>query len=128
MGPTGFAVWRRKGKEIVLFGEGEERRDHILIEDVAELVCLCLRYRSQGVLNLATGTVVSFREIADQVVAHCEKSVAVKGSPRQGSMPHNGYRPFDAAATQKAFPEFHYTPVVEGLAKVHCQMLEAANG
>ena len=25
------------GKEIVLFGKGEERRDHVLIDDVAEV-------------------------------------------------------------------------------------------
>ena len=28
----------QRGKEIVLFGEGEERRDHVSIEDVAELM------------------------------------------------------------------------------------------
>ena len=33
----------------------------------------------------------------------------IKGSPRNGPMPHNGYRPFDPAATLKAFPGFRYT-------------------
>jgi len=30
-------------------------------------------------------------------------------------MPHNGYRPFDVAATRAAFPDFRYLPLAEGL-------------
>ena len=33
-------------------------------------------------------------------------------------MPHDGYRPFDIAACRAAFPDFHYTPLAEGLARV----------
>jgi hypothetical protein len=33
-------------------------------------------------------------------------------------MPHDGYRPFDIAATRAAFPDFAYTPLFEGMAKV----------
>jgi hypothetical protein len=32
-------------------------------------------------------------------------------------MPHNGYRPFDIAACRRAFPDFRYTPLEEGLRK-----------
>ena len=39
------------------------------------------------------------------------------GSPRQGPMPHNGYRPFDPAATTAAFPDFRYTDLETGLGK-----------
>jgi nucleoside-diphosphate-sugar epimerase len=108
-GPNRFRRLAAEGKEIVLFGEGEERRDHVYIGDVAELVARVLYRRSAGVLNVATGTVHSFREIA------LKFSSKVKGSLRSGPMPHNGYRPFDAAATRKAFPDFRYTPLDEGL-------------
>jgi hypothetical protein len=30
-------------------------------------------------------------------------------------MPHNGYRPFDVAATRAAFPDFRSMPLSEGL-------------
>ena len=100
-------------------------RDHVWIEDVAGLVTRSLRHRSRGVLNLATGTVASFREIAEWVVGHFPESVAIHGSPRQGAMPHNGYRPFDPAATRMAFPDFAYTQIVDGLRDVHRQLLEA---
>jgi len=108
-GPNRFRRLAAEGKEIVLFGEGEERRDHVYIGDVAELVARVLYRKSVGVLNIATGTVHSFREIAQRFTSK------VKGSLRSGPMPHNGYRPFDAAATRAAFPDFRYTPLDEGL-------------
>lgn len=115
-GPNRFRRLANQGKDIVLFGEGEERRDHVLVDDIAELCRLVLMYRSSGVLNVATGQVVSFRDIAELVVKIAGNKVAITGSPRSGPMPHKGYRPFDPAATAAAFPSFHYTPLQTGLA------------
>lgn len=120
-GPNRFRRLAAEGKDVVLFGEGEERRDHILVDDVAELAARILMHGSAGSLNAATGKVWSFREIASMVADLCGGAVAIKGSPRQGPMPHNGYRPFDPAATFAAFPDFRYTPLPEGLAKVHAE-------
>ena len=120
-GPNKFRRQANRGEAIVLFGEGEERRDHIDVEDIAEIVRLVLLHRSSGVLNVATGAVASFRALADKAVALSPRKVEIKGSPRVGPMPHNGYRPFDPAATQKAFPGFHYTPLDVGLARAQRQ-------
>lgn len=116
-GPNRFRRLAAEGNDIVLFGEGEERRDHVDINDVAELIRRIAAHKSTGVLNAATGTVRSFREIADMVVARAANDVAVTGSQRQGPMPHNGYRPFDPAATFAAFPDFAYTELDEGLSR-----------
>jgi len=116
-GPNRFRRLAAAGEEIVLFGEGEERRDHVLIDDVAELIVRTLVHRSAGTLNVATGEVHSFRAIAEQTIALAKTPVALRGTPRQGPMPHNGYRPFDPAATRRAFPDFRYTPLAEGLVK-----------
>lgn len=117
-GPNRFLRLAAAGADIVLFGEGEERRDHVWVEDVAEIVSRVLFHRSSGILNIATGDVVSFREIAEHTVQMFPRSSQIKGSPRVGLMPHNGYRPFDVAATYKAFPDFCYTPLRDGLLKV----------
>jgi nucleoside-diphosphate-sugar epimerase len=114
-GPNRFRRLAAEGKEIVLFGEGEERRDHVHIDDVAEIVVRALFNRSVGALNIATGSVHSFRDIAGEVAAAADKAVAIKGSPRSGPMPHNGYRPFDITASRRAFPDFNYVPLGEGL-------------
>jgi nucleoside-diphosphate-sugar epimerase len=116
-GPNRFRRLANAGQEIVLFGEGEERRDHVLVEDVAEIIFRVLQWRSTGALNIATGQTHSFREVADLVVARAGRNVAIKGSPRSGPMPHNGYRPFDVSACRTAFADFTYTSLAEGIAK-----------
>lgn len=116
-GPNRFRRLAAKGEPIALFGEGEERRDHVLIDDVAEIAARVLYRRSTGILNVATGTVASFREIAETVVRLSGKPVVIKGTPRSGPIPHNGYRPFDIAACHAAFPDFAYVPLASGLAK-----------
>jgi UDP-glucose 4-epimerase len=123
-GPNRFRRLAAEGQEIVLFGNGEERRDHVLVDDVAELCVQTLLHKSEGVLNVTSGAVTSFKEIAEKVVALFEKPVAIKGSPRVGEMPHNGYRPFDPKATCAAFPDFKYTSIDAGLEKTHRDMME----
>ena len=116
-GPNRFRRLAAAGEDIVLFGEGEERRDHIFIDDVAELIGRVLGHRSTGTLNIATGEVWSFRWIAERIAGMAPRPVAVRGSPRVGPMPHNGYRPFDPAATKAAFPDFSYTRLEDGLVR-----------
>jgi UDP-glucose 4-epimerase len=118
-GPNRFRRLVAAGKEVVLFGAGEERRDHVFIDDVAELVLRILLHRSVGALNVATGHVHSFRQIAEMVVKLFGTAPEIKGSPRTGPMPHDGYRPFDIAACTTAFPDFRYTPLERGLALAH---------
>jgi UDP-glucose 4-epimerase len=125
-GPNRFRRLAMEGKDIVLFGKGEERRDHVLVDDVVEIVRRVLLHRSQGVLNVVTGSCTSFRDIAEMVVELSGRDVRIKETPRQGPMPHNGYRPFDNSACLAAFPGFRYTPLAEGLAKVQRQAAEQA--
>jgi nucleoside-diphosphate-sugar epimerase len=120
-GPNRFRRLALEGKDIVLFGEGEERRDHVLVDDLGELVRRMVVHRSSGVLNAVTGEVHSFREIAGMVASLVPHPPAVRTSPRSGPMPHNGYRPFDPAATFRAFPDFRYTRLAEGLALTHAR-------
>jgi nucleoside-diphosphate-sugar epimerase len=114
-GPNRFRRLAAAGQEIVLFGEGEERRDHVAVEDVAEITARVLMRRSRGVLNVVTGYVHSFRAVAEMTVALAPRAVSIRGSPRNGPMPHNGYRPFDNSASRTAFPDFRYTRLQEGL-------------
>jgi len=121
-GPNRFLRHASSGKDIILFGEGEERRDHVWIEDVAELVFRVLAYRSRGILNIATGSVYSFRRIAEKAIEFNRNKVSLVSQPRQSPQPHNGYRPFDTAALRSAFPDFTFTALFEGMAKVHGNM------
>ena len=121
-GPNRFLRQVSGEKDIVLFGEGEERRDHVFIEDIADLIVRVLAYRSRGILNIASGTVHSFRGIAEKALELTDNKVSFVTQPRQGPMPHNGYRPFDISVLRTAFPDFNFTPLPEGMAKVHRAM------
>ena len=105
----------------VQLGEGEEQRDHVDVEDVATIVCRVLAQRSEGTLNIATGVVTSFRTIAEHVVALSRTKVPISTSPRDGPMPHNGYRAFDPQNTLAAFADFRYTALAAGLKRAQQQ-------
>ena len=107
-GPNRFARLAKEGKSIELFGEGEERRDHVWINDVAEIVSLAILSQGTGVLNIVTGEVISFRDIAEKAVSLANTGSKILSNQRIGPIPHNGYRAFDNTATKKAFPEFQY--------------------
>jgi UDP-glucose 4-epimerase len=126
-GPNRFVRQARMGEDIALFGAGEERRDHVLVDDVADLIARIVRQRSAGVLNAATGQVWSFAEIAARVAAAFGDRPALRSLPRAGPMPHGGYRPFDVAAVHRAFPDFAFTPLPEGLARL-CAEGEVVHG
>lgn len=113
-GPNRFRRLASAGKTITLFGEGEEKRDHVWIPDVAEIVRRVIEHRSAGTLNIATGQSPSFREVAEQTVALHDPSSPIQGTPRQNPI---SYRHYDITACQQAFPDFHYTPLAEGVAQ-----------
>jgi UDP-glucose 4-epimerase len=116
-GPNRFMRLAAAQREIILFGQGEERRDHIWVEDVAEIILLALIHQSYGVLNLATGIVTSFAELA-QIATTLFPGGVIKTSPRNGIVPHKGFRPFNTSALRQAFPEHQCTPVREGMTKL----------
>ena len=127
-GPNSFYRLAQSGEPIELFGEGEEQRDHVYIEDVAELIYLCLLHRSYGTLNITTGEVVSFYQIAALLSQFTDKLVDIKSRPRSGVMPHNGYRAFDNTVCKNTFSAFQYTLLTDGLKKMHHNHLYALKG
>jgi nucleoside-diphosphate-sugar epimerase len=113
-GPNRFARAVLRGEPIKLFGQGEEKRDHVHVGDAARLLGLCLRRRSTGILNLATGTSTSFREVARLVAEAAGRPGPLEHLPRAGAITH---RHFDVTTLARAFPGFTFTPLRLGLAR-----------
>lgn len=111
-GPNRFLRTAMKEHKINLFGQGEEKRDHIYIRDLSSLTGLCLSRRSRGVLNVATGRSVSFFEAAEMAARLCEGDVRIEGSPRANPVTH---RHFDVSMLHRAFPELRLTSLEDGL-------------
>lgn len=121
-GPNRFLRLAAEGKPITLFGEGEEQRDHVYIDDVARLVELVLLNRSEGVLNIATGRSWSFRDVAERAIRAAGQAVAAAGTPRANPITH---RHFDVTASIAAFPGFRYTELDAGLARFAASLAAA---
>lgn len=122
-GPNQFYRLAVEGKSVILFGEGEEQRDHVHIEDVIEIISLVIMHGSAGVLNISTGIVQSFSDIAQMVADQFNPQTAIKTAPRKGPMPHNGYRPFDISGCRDAFPDFRFLTLEEGLKRMNGEII-----
>ncbi len=120
-GPNRLRRAARKEGRITLFGEGEEMRDHLLVDDLVALALRVLRHRSSGVLNLATGQSISYRELAGKIAACFDRPIDIVGTPRQTAVTH---RYFDVTRLRRAFPTFRFTRLDDGLARAHRDMLE----
>jgi UDP-glucose 4-epimerase len=114
-GPNRYVRSALAGEPVKLFGEGEEQRDHVFIDDVARIVAELLGRGSTGVLNVATGTSSSFRAAAEIAVQLAGSGAAVEGTPRQNPITH---RHFDTAAAQSAFPGFAWTSLRDGIQRM----------
>jgi nucleoside-diphosphate-sugar epimerase len=124
-GPNRFRRQAGEGLPITLFGDGEEKRDHVAVEDVARLAVRILAHRSTGSLNAVTGVATSFCDIAHIVAGHFDPKIEVKHLVRAVPRPHLLHRFFDITNCYKAFPDFHFEPLADGLARVHREVFVA---
>lgn len=123
-GPNRFRREAYKEGFITLFGEGEDTRAHIFIDDLIKLTILVIENNSVGVLNSAPDQSVTYLELAHMVIQCFDKSVEIKNKPR-AALPNHRY--FDASQCYEAFPGFIFTPLQEGLIKTCQQMQEDPN-
>ena len=112
-GPNRFRRVAESEGKIQLFGGGEETRDHIHVDDVAELTVRCLRHGSTGTLNLATGRSMPFRDVAQLVARQFSKRVEIVSAPRASAVTHRHY---DVVNLIKAFPDYRFIAIEEGTA------------
>ncbi len=122
-GPNRFRRTAQKDGKIALFGGGEETRDHIHVDDVAALTVRCLLYGSTGILNVASGVSKSFYEVAEIVAKQFGIPIEIVTTPCTNPVTRRHY---DLTNLIKAFPDFCFTALEDGVARVHKQMMEAA--
>ncbi len=115
-GPNRFRWMGKKEGKIVLFGKGEDKRDHISVNDVASIISQCLFKRSQGILNIATGVSLSFAEVAEIVAPLINPLPQITYVPREIPLTH---RFFDPKLLKAAFPNMRFTPLHVHEADIH---------
>jgi len=102
-GPNQFIRLAQSKKDISLFGKGEEKRDHIHVNDVGNAIYFLVNKKYVGTVNLVSGNVNSFFKIAQKIKDLYK--VKIKYVKRKGPMPHNGYRAFNNYLLKKILPK-----------------------
>ncbi len=116
-GPNRFLKLAKKNKDIVLFGRGEEKRDHIYIKDLINILYECINGKNTGIFNVASGEVKSFYQIAKEIINKTKSRSKIFFSKRKGKMPHNGYRPFNIKLIRLKFKKIKINSIHKGLQK-----------
>lgn len=114
-GPNRFARMLQAGQPVKLFGQGEEMRDHLYIDDLLAVIRLVLAQRSQGVLNVASGRSLSFGDLVRIQGEIAGVTPVIDKLPRSGPITH---RHFDITALAKSFPTFAPVALEDGLARL----------
>lgn len=122
-GPNRFLRSAVSEQRIALFGDGEEKRDHVHVSDLCHVMHQALAQRSEGTLNVATGKAVSFLELAEAIRGICGGTVAIERTERRSPVTH---RHFDVSSMVRAFPDVRFTPLTEGLTDYRAKLLDAA--
>ena len=65
-GPNRFVNQIANNLPIKLFGNGLNRRDHIYIDDVVDLILSSVKLDYNGILNIASGKTYSFLQVAEE--------------------------------------------------------------
>lgn len=117
-GPNKFVREIKKKNTISIYGKGEERRDHIYLNDLANLISNLIINNHKGIFNFATGRVISFLSMAKKISSiNKSKLTKIVYMRRSGPMPHNGYRAFDISKLKKNFINFRFGSFENNLKK-----------
>lgn len=111
-GPNSFARTLASEKTIRLFGNGEEQRDHLYIDDAARLIAALAHSEAAGVVNVATGYCRTFADIAETIRCLVPYEFKVLTIPRKRPITHRCY---DTTRLSRAVPGFRYTQFEEAL-------------
>ncbi len=70
-----------KHEAIGIYGDGQQTRDFVYVEDVARILCSKLKHPSQPVYNIGTGTGIKITELAEAVKTVCSADIPVNFLP-----------------------------------------------
>lgn len=114
-GPAGFLKASLEGEAVTLWGDAEELREFIYIDDIVDIVSRLVTGRQTGVLNIASGRSYSFREVLDAVKKIFPEGVQVKSRPRTKDKADIVVQNLKL---KEWLGDFRFTPIEEGIRKM----------
>lgn len=114
-GPSGFCASAMEGKPITLWGDGEELREFIYIEDLCRVIEHLIGSDFDGELNVVSGTRYCFAD-AIRILTERIFGLEVCSRPRSKQKADNA---FDATRIKSLLPAgFSFTPLDAGISKI----------
>lgn len=103
-------------KNIVIYGNGRQRRDYVYIDDIFRIVDLAVRRKISATLNVATGRSYSIKDISEMIISamDCACSVEFK-SPGQSAEKKIKNMIYDIDLLRKTLPEMAFTELNRGI-------------
>jgi len=111
-GPNRFLTQIQNDGKISMFGEGEDVRDHVYVDDVAAATVALAASDATGLFNLASGESRTFGSIVEELQKLVPVDFEVVKLPKSGGASR---RDFDIGRLREAVPDLKLTPFVEGL-------------
>jgi UDP-glucose 4-epimerase len=113
-GPDQFINTILSENKLCLFGNGEEKRDYLFIQDLVDIIRPLVLGETTGILNLASGKSFTFKEISsifrhiikgdfNEIISNREKPIINQG--------------FNIEMLLNACPDITFTDLQEGLLK-----------
>lgn len=100
---------RIKNKEVLeIFGDGMQTRDFVSIQDVINSIHNSITYNKNGIFNIASGKVITIKELAELMILLSEKKLSIKHLP-----PKKGDIRYSEADISLAKENLRYYPKIE---------------
>jgi UDP-glucose 4-epimerase len=114
-GPSGFLRKALGQSPITLWGDGQELREFLFVDDVVELTTRLIFGDEIGVLNVVSGTSYTYAQALESISELTGREPLVASRARtKDKVDHR----FDASRLRQACPGFTFTTMDEGLRRV----------
>jgi UDP-glucose 4-epimerase len=111
-GPNRFISQIQQDRKVSMFGEGDDVRDHVYVDDVAAAVVGLAASDATGLFNVASGESRTFGSIVEQLQTLSPVEIEVVKLPKSGG---TSRRDFDISRLREALTGLTLTPFEEGL-------------
>ncbi len=110
-GPNKFMRNVINNENLLLFGRGEEKRDHMHIDVLISVILQAVNPRISGVFNVVSGKTISFLKIAKKCIKFSKSKIKIKFLKRNGPLPHLGLRQFNNTKLKKKFKNLQFSTI-----------------
>lgn len=115
-GPAGFLKKALRKDVITLWGDGNEYREFIYVDDVVQIINRLILLNYSGVLNVVAGKSYTFKDVIEEISRSTGVEIAVTSKPRTKQKVDNH---FDNSLLLSTLPDSHsFVTLEEGIKRM----------